>query len=397
MDLPAILGGTPAAVLPERDGTEVTASEAAAVQRCLDQTPLTTLFGGHEIGQFEDAFARRMGSPHAVAVSSGTTALNAALVAAGVRPGDEVIVTPFSFVASVSVVLQAGARPVFADIHPDTFTLDPADVARRITSRTKAILPVHICGYPADMEALNALALEHGLVVVEDCAAAHGARVGDQHVGTLGDFGCFSFNIGKVLRTGEGGMVLTSDPEAAHALRELRVNGISQNPAPNGIARFGFNYSMAQPLAAIGVEQVGRLDEVLAARASAGRRFAEGVTRRGLFTPPDLPDRKRVHYFTPFLLPEALAPHREALYRALVAEGVPASKSCPEPLYRIGYLRPYAPDPGLPVAEDVCRRVIAVDPRPTYNDATMDSILHSLDKVLAHADEIARAGREVAA
>lgn len=277
----ALLGGEPEINTPLPDGTEASRAEVAAVTRALTEAPLTTLFGGYEIERFETLFAQCMGSPEAVAVTSGTTALHAAVVAADIAPGDEVVVTPFSFVASVSVVVQAGARPVFADIDPGTFTLDPADVVRRITPRTRAILPVHICGCPADMDGLVALAREHRLTVIEDCAAAHGARVGERCVGTIGDFGCFSFNIGKVLRTGEGGMVLTAQPELAAVLRELRVNGITRSPAPNGIARLDFNYTMAQPLAAIGCEQVAQLDRVFAIdpRPSYGTSGIDAIVR----------------------------------------------------------------------------------------------------------------------
>jgi perosamine synthetase len=232
----AIFGGPPA--LPARlpEFAPMSETEVAAATAALRDVPLTTLFGDHEIRAFEQEFAAYCGARFAIAVNSGTSALHAALTAAGIGPGDEVIVTPLSFVASVSAVVHVGATPVYADVD-DQFCLDPRDVAARITPRTRAILVVHLNGYPADVVALRDLAGAHGILLIEDAAQAHGARVNDQHVGTFGEFGCFSFNIGKILRTGEGGMVLTPSEEAARHLRELRVNGLGPSSLGAGHRR----------------------------------------------------------------------------------------------------------------------------------------------------------------
>jgi dTDP-4-amino-4,6-dideoxygalactose transaminase len=183
---------------------------------------------GPAVEKFEESMASYHGVRHAVGVASGTDALLLALLAAGVGPGDEVVTTPFTFVATAEVIVHAGAKPVFADIEADTFNIDPARVEEKITARTRAVLPVHLYGHPADMKAVGALAAEKGLVVIEDCAQSTGARVGERLTGSLGKAGGFSFfptkNLGCL---GDGGMVLTDDDEVASTLRMLRGHGAS--------------------------------------------------------------------------------------------------------------------------------------------------------------------------
>jgi perosamine synthetase len=365
-----------------------TEAEKAAVASALDGAPLTSLFGDACVAEFERAFAERFDYPHAAAVSSGTSALHASLQALGVGPGDEVIVTPFSFVASVSVVVQAGAVPVFADIDPHTFTLRPDAVRARVTGRTKAVLPVHINGFPADMDGLLEVAREHGLAVVEDCAAAHGASIGDRHVGGFGDTGCFSFNIAKVMRTGEGGMVVTRDAALDERLRRVRVNGMAPGSTePNGIECLGFNYTMAQPLAAIGVEQVRGFTEVFRRRAENEALLSERLGALGVTVPVAREGSTRSAYASPFLLPAALAGDgKKSVIAGLKRRGVPASSGCGTPLYRIGYLRPYAPEGGLPVTEEVCSRLLVLDPRPELDAGELNRWCDEIEKVLRDHD-----------
>ncbi len=384
----ALLGGSPVIEEPLLSYTPVTDDEIAAVTRALRHAPLTTMFGGFEIEQFEQEFAHRFGSPFAVAVNSGTSALHAALTAAGIGPGDEVIVTPYSFVASVSVVVQAGAKPVFADIDPETFVLDPDDVKQKITRRTRALLPVHMCGYPADMDRLLEIARTHDLVLIEDCAAAHGATVHQVPVGTLGDFGCFSFNIGKVIRTGEGGMVLTANEAWAERLREVRVNGLSPTKGVNSVNSFGFNYTMSQPLAAMGRAQLKRFDDLLASRRAHGEVLGQGLQGLPVSIPPDMPGRERVYYCVPFLVNPELTAFRDSIVQALRSENVPAAANCANPLYRIPYLQAIAPEADCPVAEDVCRRTFVIDPLPCYTRADVEKMVLALHKVFANIDAL---------
>jgi dTDP-4-amino-4,6-dideoxygalactose transaminase len=385
----AISGGTP--VLPEMPPAfePMSADEVAAAAATLRDVPLTTLFGGHEIERFENEYAEFCGARFGVAVNSGTSALNAALLAAGVGPGDEVITTPLSFVASASTIVQAGARPVFADVEPDTYCLDPAAAAELVTPATKAILPVHINGYPADVPALNELAARHGLAVVEDAAQAHGARVGGRHVGTLGDYGCFSFNIGKILRTGEGGMVLTDDPAAADRLRAIRVNGMAPGPAGSVVVALGANYTMPQAMASIGRRQLARHPEALVERAHNAKLLLDAVDQVDGLTPlPDTAGRERVAYFPQLVLSDELAPLRDRLVAALRAENVPAA-ICRPPLYHVPYLREICPDAWCPVAERQTARTLSVDVMPCYTPAQMDGIAAGLRKVFANVSRLA--------
>lgn len=380
----AIFGGRPAlsARLPEY--TPMSEEEVAAAAVALRETPLTTLFGEYEIEAFEHEFAGYCGAPFAVAVNSGTSALHAALTAAGIRPGDEVIVTPLSFVASVSTIVHVGATPIYADVDEE-FCLDPADVARRITPRTRAILVVHLAGYPANIVALRELADEHGIILIEDAAQAHGARVNDKHVGTFGEFGCFSFNIGKILRTGEGGMVLTASEDAARYLRELRVNGIGSSslgaPVVNSL---GFNYTMPQVMAAIGRQQLGRLEEMLRLRQKHAAMLQDAIAGFDWVKMlADQPNRRRVWYWPRFLLDQKVAHLRDTVVRALQAENLPANMT-QHPLYTVPYLRRISPQAFCPNAERLARSSFGIEPQSSYSPADMSAIAEGLHKVMAN-------------
>jgi perosamine synthetase len=393
----AIFGGRP--TLPEQlpEFTPVSAAEVAAATAALRDVPLTTLFGDYEIRAFEEEFAAYCGASFAVAVNSGTSALHAALMAAGIGPGDEVIVTPLSFVASVSTVVHAGATPVYADVD-DEFCLDPADVARRITPRTRAILVVHLNGYPADIVPLRKLADEHGLLLIEDAAQAHGARVNDQHVGTFGEFGCFSFNIGKILRTGEGGMVFTASEDSARQLRELRVNGLGADslglPVVN---RLGFNYTMPQVMAAIGRQQLAHLDEMLKLREEYANLLRGVLAESGAARPlADKPGRKRVWYWPRFVLAPEVAHLRDPIVRALRAENLPANAT-QGPLYAVPYLHRISPEAHCPNAERLACVSFGIEPQSSFSPASMQAIADGLHKVLANLGRLCDSAVESAA
>lgn len=363
-------------------------NEIAAVMRSLRDTPLTTLFGGGDVGRFETRFSRFFEANHAVAMTSGTSSLHAALAALEVGPGDEVITPTYSFVASASVILQCGAVPVFCDIEQDTLNIDLHRCAALLTSRTRAVIAVHVFGMPADVVGLKRLCDDAGIALVEDCASALGAMVAGRYVGTLCDVGCFSFNIHKVLRTGEGGMATARDEKLAVALRELRVNGLTPDRGVNNVARLGFNYTMPQAIAALGCAQLDALPVVLATRAhnrALLRAGCEGLPLAGL---PDQEGRTPVGYWTPLILAREIAPLRSKIIRALRAEGVYAHWGYGEPLYRIGYLAPYARNLDFPVSEEIAWRVVAIDPSPWYSQAEMEAVVDALRKVFGQLDVV---------
>lgn len=252
--------------MPEQD--------VEAVLDCLRSGWLTM---GPRTKAFEEALSQYVGTSHAATVSSGTAALHLACKAAGLGPGDEVIVPAFTFVASAGAVRYVGAEPVLCDVHSaHDFNIDPEDVERRITSRTKAVVAVHFCGYPADVLGLRKLCDEHGLVLIEDCAQAIGGRVDDskRQVGTVGELGAFSFFSKKQLCVGEGGMVTTSDDELDVRVRLFRSHAMTSStwdrhrghdPAYD-ITDIGFNFRMDEPRAALGLSRLQRLDEEIARR-----------------------------------------------------------------------------------------------------------------------------------
>lgn len=389
----AIFGGTPAAE-PVPDSYPVSDAEIAAVTRSLRETPLTTLYGTHDVARFEEAFATRFRLPHCVAVTSGTAALHAAVAALGIGPGDEVITTPYSFVASVSVIVQQGATPVFCDLEPATLGLDVDRVAAAITPRTRAVIAVHIYGMPMRIAELAELCRAREIALIEDCAGAAGARVGDRYVGSFGDLGCFSFNVHKVIRTGEGGMVSTTRADLAGRLRALRVNGLSPGGGVNNVGGLGFNYTMAQPLAALGCAQMAVLDGMLEQRARNRDRLMVRLAGVPITMLRDPPHVTSVGYWTPLLLAEHLLPMSESIVWAANAEGIDLHPGYNEPLHHIAYLRPFAVRAELPVCEALWKRVLVIDPSPWLTEAHMDQIADGMHKVFDNLDRVAAAWSE---
>jgi perosamine synthetase len=230
---------------------------------------------GSYVPRFEGMFAERVGAPYAAAVSSGTAGLHLACRIAGIGPGDEVITSPFSFVASANCFMYEGAIPVFADIDPHTLNLDPAAVEAAVTPKTRAIVPVDIFGYPCELDELRAIADRHGLAFVEDSCEALGAEYKGRQLGSHGHLAVFAFYPNKQMTTGEGGMVTTGSAEQLELLVSLRNQGRADTDGWLDHSRFGFNYRLSDIHAAIGIAQLEKLDELLAMRAAAAARYEE--------------------------------------------------------------------------------------------------------------------------
>lgn len=260
----------------------------------LDTLASTQFVLGKEVAAFEELFAAYTQCQYALGVNSGTSALHLALLACGVGPGDEVITTPHTFIATVSAIDYTGARPVFVDIDPVTFTIDPASIEAAITPRTKAIIPVHLYGQPADMDPIMAIACKHNLVVIEDAAQAHGAEYKGRRVGSIGDAGCFSFYPGKNLGAyGEGGAVTTNNPEISCTVRMLRDWGAERRYHHD---LKGFNYRMEGIQGAILRVKMAYIEHWTELRRAAAARYDAMLAPLGIQTPVALPDRRHVYH-----------------------------------------------------------------------------------------------------
>ena len=371
--------------------TDIAMSEedVQVVLDCLESGWLTM---GPRTQEFERALASFVGTPHAVTVSSGTAALHLALLAAGVGPGDEVIVPAFTFVASASAARYVGAEPVLCDIaSPRRFNIDPQDVARRITTRTRAVVAVHFCGYPADVQALRALCDAHGLALIEDCAQAIGAHVDDagRQVGTVGDLGAFSFFSKKQLCVGEGGMVTTADEERDARVRLLRSHAMTSGTWDRhqghdpvyDVVDVGFNFRLDEPRAALGLSRLARLEESIDARRALVRAYRERLADVGglelAFADGDV-DRAS-HFAFLVLLRDRDARDR---FRAKLSEDGVQTTWYPA-LHKFSEYEARAPAGGLPAAAEAADRHCALPLSPTMN---LDDVQLVVDAVRAALD-----------
>jgi len=319
-------------------------------------------YGGSKVREFERQCAEYFGVKHAVTVNSWTSGLVAAVGAIGIEPGDEVIVTPWTMSATATAILHWNAIPVFADIDPETFNLDPKSVEANITPYTKAIMVADIFGQSADMDALMAIAAKHGLKVISDTAQAPGALYKGKHAGTLADVGGYSLNYHKHIHTGEGGILVTDNDEIAERVQLIRNHAevvVGDKGVTNLSNMIGHNFRLGEIECAIGIEQLKKLSVFVESRQALASRLSEGLKGlRGLRTPVVKPGCTHVYYVYPMVLDiEALGVSRERIHAALQAEGVAVSKHYQNihllPLYqrKIAY-----GSMGFPWSSDICRR-----------------------------------------
>ena len=294
-----------------------------AIQGVLESCQFTL---GSEVAKFEEEFAAYCGAKLGIGVNSGTSALHLALLAADIGPGDEVITVPFTFVATVSAIHYAGATPVFVDVDPKTFNMDPAAVEAAITPRTRAILPVHLHGQTAEMEPILAIARKHGLLVIEDAAQAHGAEYRGQRAGSLGDMACFSFYPGKNLGAyGEGGMVVTDNPDYARKIRMLRDWGAEKRYHHE---LKGYNYRLEGIQGAVLRVKLQHLEKWTEARRAAAARYDKLLEGSGVVTPTALPHNRHVYHVYAIRTQK-----RQAWQEALQARGIATGIHYPIPVH----------------------------------------------------------------
>jgi perosamine synthetase len=338
---------------------------------------------GPKVAEFERVVADRLGVAHALATSSCTTGLHLALAALEIGPGDEVLVPDFTFPATANVVLQQGATPVLVEVEAGTYNVDPGQLARHLTPRTRVVMPVHLFGLSADMTPVLGFAREHGLAVVEDAACALGATYRDAACGAMGDVGCFSFHPRKVITTGEGGMVVTNDDELAERLALLRSHGGVRREGRFTFEAAGYNYRLSDVQAAIGIAQMRRLDEMLAARRHLAAALRDALGGVPGIEPPAVPAWDG-HVYQAFvaMLDEGI--ERDAVIGALRERGVESTIGTyalhDQPFFAAAR-EPGAPR--LPVSLAAFRRSLALPLYPSMGEPEVAQVADALREALA--------------
>ncbi len=348
--------------------------DEAEKQGVLEVLESGMLAQGPKVRALEDAFADYCGVKHAIATSSGTAALHVALLAHEIGDGGEVITSPFTFISSANSILFTGAKPVFVDINPQTFNIDPAKIDQAITPRTKAVMPIHLFGMTADMDPIMAIAEEHDLVVIEDACQAHGAEYHGKRAGSFGT-GCFSFYPTKNMTTGEGGMITTDDDAIAEQCRAIRQHGMRQRYYHEEL---GYNFRMTDIHAAIGLAQLQRLEHFNETRIANAQFLSESLA--GVTTPTVSEGCRHVfHQYT------TRVPHgrRDALAEHLKANDVGYGIYYPVPVHRQTlYTETLGYDVSLPEAERASQEVLSLPVHPALSEDDLHAIVDAVNSAL---------------
>lgn len=348
--------------------------EKQAVLEVLDSGILAQ---GPRVKAFEEAFAALCGVKHAIATSSGTTALHVALLAHEIGPGDEVITTPFTFIASANSILYTGATPVFVDIDPVTFNLDPAQIEAAITPRTKALMPVHLFGLVCDMDPILALAEAHSLAIIEDACQAHGAEYRGRKAGSFGT-GCFSLYPTKNMTSAEGGMITTDDDEFAARCRILRQHGMQRRYYHDAV---GYNFRMTDVHAAIGLAQLGKLGTHNEARIRNAAYLSQRLN--GVVT-PTVPEGSR-HVFHQYTIRIANG-QRDRVLEGLGERGVGTGVYYPVPVHQQRIYEESCRGLSLPEAEKAAQEVLSLPVHPGLSQQDLETIVAAVNELTGGAD-----------
>ncbi len=347
----------------------ITDEEIEAVTEVLKSGMLAH---GDKVEKFQKKFAEYVNTSYGVATSSGTTALHSALVASGISMNDEVITTPFTFAATSNSILYTRAKPVFSDINKDTFNLDPSKIEEKITDKTRAIMPVHLYGQPADMDPIMDIAKEHDLIVIEDAAQAHGAVYKNKKVGSIGDLGCFSFYPTKNMTTGEGGMVTTNSEELSIKAGMVRNHGESKRYEQSIL---GYNYRMSNIAAAIGLVQLKYVDEFNNKRIENAKYLTEGLSDvEGITTPQVADDVKHVFHQYTIKVSSKRNEFRDYLTDHKIGTGV----HYPIVLYEQPYYKSTGFTGDCPNAEECASQVISLPVHPSLTQEELDTIISTV-------------------
>jgi perosamine synthetase len=387
----AIHGGTPvrSSLLPY-GRQSIDEDDIQSVVDILRSDWLTT---GPKVAEFEESFAAYVGTKHAVSFSSGTAALHGAASAAGLQSGDEAITTPLTFCATANCVLYQGARPVFADVSPDTLNVDPEQVARKITSGTQAIIPVDYAGHPADLQYFMQLADKHGLIVIEDACHSLGAEYRGRRVGSIAHMTVFSFHPVKHVATGEGGMVATNDANLAEKLRRFRNHGITSDARQRQtsgqwhyeMVALGFNYRLTDIACALGISQLKKLDANVARRRQIAAQYKLAFEGLSITLPLERADVSHAWHLYPVRMPlEMLSAARGDIFRALRAENIGVNVH-----YIPVHLHPYyrkqlgCSEGQCPVAEDAYEQLISLPMFHGMTESDVQDVVAAVHKVMS--------------
>jgi perosamine synthetase len=350
---------------------EISAEEIKAVNEVLQSGILAQ---GPRVAQLEEDFAKFCGTKYAVAVSSGTAALHAALHAAGVGKGDEVITTPYSFIATVNTILMVGAKPIFVDINPITFNLDETKIKKVITDKTKAILPVHLYGQNVEYSTINDIAKKYNLKVIEDACQAIGAEYNGKKAGNLGDLGCFSLYATKNIMSGEGGIVTTNNEEYVSRIKSFRQHGMS---AQYVYEELGYNYRMTDLQAAIAIEQLKKVSKFTAKRQENAKLLSKGLSDiTGLTIPKVAKDRNHVFHQYVIRINDEFAMSRDKLVEFLRSRDIGAGVYYPNGLHTCPHITKFGYKLGdFPETERAAKEVIALPVHPALTGEDIQQIV----------------------
>lgn len=354
--------------------------EIEAVVKVLKSGILTHALGaGPMVKQFEGEFARFVEAKHAIAVNSGTAALHMAVVAAGIKRGDEVVLPSFTFVATAETAVMAGAKPVFVDIDPETYNISPEAVEKALTKRTKAIIAVDLYGSPADLEPLREIADKHGLKVIEDAAQAHGAVYKGKPVGAYADITCWSFYASKNMTTGEGGMITTNDDEIAEKLRLIRSHGEKEKYKSISL---GHNYRMPEIEAAIGCVQLKKLPDFLTKRRENAERLTKKLCNiKNLQLPCEPKGCRNSWYLYTVRVKNVNRAKRDAIVENLRNEGIGAEVYYPWPIHLMPYYKRFGKK-RLPETEKASEQVISLPVHPGVRAEQIDFIGEAVSRLV---------------
>ena len=353
------------------------------------------LTGGPQVAQFEESFADYVGAKYAIAVNSCTAALHLAMRVLNIKPGDEAIVPVLTFAATANAPLFCGAKPVFADIDEKTFCLSPDDMAQRITSKTKVIIPVHYGGQSCDMKEIQEIAEDHNIFLVEDCAHSLGAEYKGKKTGNFGEMGCFSFYPTKIITTLEGGMITTDNENYARRLKMLREHGMNRTALDRESKRtwhydvvdVGYNYRLTEPQAALGLSQLKRVDEGIKRRIKAAKYYTRRLNQKislRVTTPYEAPDRSHIfHLYTIKIEKEHAGNRRNELFQKLSEAGIQSSVHY-TPLHLMSFYKQFLQEDqhGFPAAEKIYDEILSLPIYPTLTRKNMDNVTSKIAESL---------------